>query len=142
MKITLVLERDGDNYWWATADTPGIFIATGADNIEGIRKNVLDLIEDHQAHDGATQPEWQGVTPDTIIWEYTYDLIEVFQAYPEVSPTQLARVMKMNESLIRQYVSGAKYPSAKVAQRIETALRDLGNRLVSVNISIAEVEVV
>jgi hypothetical protein len=139
MKITLVLERgrtENEANWSATAEMPTFFIATMADDFAGIMANVRDLFEDHKEHEGKDNPVFAGIHFDQIEFNFEYDIREIFEAYPEMNVNALARTTGMNPSLLRQYVSGAKFPSATQAKRIETALRDLGQRLTQINIAI------
>jgi predicted RNase H-like HicB family nuclease len=46
-----------------------------------------------------------------------------------ISQSSLARISGINESLMRQYVSGLKRPSRKVTERIESGLKKYADEL-------------
>jgi predicted RNase H-like HicB family nuclease len=46
-----------------------------------------------------------------------------------INQSSLARISGINESLMRQYVSGLKRPSRKVTERIETGLKKYADEL-------------
>lgn len=47
----------------------------------------------------------------------------------EINVSAFARSIGMNESLLRKYTNGITAPSDKQLKRIESAIRELGNRL-------------
>ena len=61
----------------------------------------------------------------------TYDnVIEVlFERFPELNVTQVAKGMNINPVLMRQYVSGKKRPSFERLMDIENYLHKLGEEL-------------
>ncbi len=50
-----------------------------------------------------------------------------------INQSSLARISGINESLMRQYVTGIKRPSRKVTQRIETGLKKYADELRSIS---------
>ena len=129
MQISLILERDSDGDWQATAETPGLFISTIAPTVAAVEQNARELIADYLAHEGQTDARWAGVDAKTVEFEHLYDVQEIFDAHPELNVNALARRMDMNPSLLRQYASGSKHPSEKMAMKIQEAIRELGRAL-------------
>ena len=70
-----------------------------------------------------------------------YHFAFVFQDIPAlidgysglISQSSLARISGINESLMRQYVTGIKRPSRKVTQRIESGLKRYADELSSIS---------
>ena len=58
-------------------------------------------------------------------FNFIFDIGAFFNYYP-LSVSAFARYIGMNESLLRQYVSGAKSPSAKTLARVREGLDSLG----------------
>ena len=67
--------------------------------------------------------------------EISYDLRAFFKEFDELKISSIAKRAKLNESLIRQYASGHKNPSAEQVKKIEDAVHKLGERLPGVAIS-------
>ncbi len=58
----------------------------------------------------------------------------LFKEYNEIKITSIAANANLNPSLLRQYATGNKYPSAEQAKKIESAVHDLAKKLQSVPI--------
>ena len=54
---------------------------------------------------------------------------DLFNEFPELNVRQVARAMGINESLMQQYVNGAKRPTAERRIEIESFLHELAERL-------------
>ncbi len=54
---------------------------------------------------------------------------DLFNEFPELNVRQVARAMGINESLMQQYVNGAKRPTVKRRIEIESFLHKLAERL-------------
>lgn len=59
---------------------------------------------------------------------------ELFNRFPELNVRQVARAMGVNETLMQQYVNGAKRPSAERRAQIESYLHKLAERLATVRL--------
>lgn len=59
-----------------------------------------------------------------------YDNLQaVFKEFRELKISSIAERAELNPSLLCQYATGNKYPSAEQAKKIESALHALGKRL-------------
>lgn len=54
---------------------------------------------------------------------------DLFNEFPELNVRQVARAMGINESLMQQYVNGAKRPTAERRIEIESFLHKRAERL-------------
>lgn len=54
---------------------------------------------------------------------------DLFNEFPELNVRQVARATGINESLMQQYVNGAKRPTAERRIEIENFLHKLAERL-------------
>ena len=61
-------------------------------------------------------------------------ICKLFNNFPELNVRQVARAMGVNESLMQQYVNGAKRPSFERRVEIEQYLHNLGERLMKINL--------
>jgi transcriptional regulator with XRE-family HTH domain len=75
-----------------------------------------------------------GLDADSYEFELEYDLTAFFEQFDYLKITKVAEVSGLNGSLVRQYASGKKYPSAKQAMKIENAIKQLANDLLKVQI--------
>lgn len=53
----------------------------------------------------------------------------LFEKFPELNAGQIAKAMGINETLFRNYINGAKRPSAERVLEIEKFLQKLGKEL-------------
>lgn len=53
----------------------------------------------------------------------------LFEKFPELNAGQIAKEMGINETLFRNYINGAKRPSANRVMDIENFLQKLGKEL-------------
>jgi transcriptional regulator with XRE-family HTH domain len=66
--------------------------------------------------------------------ELSYDLQAFFEEFNELEISSIAERAGLNPSLVRQYATGSKYPSADQAKKIESALHSLAKKLQNVAI--------
>ena len=59
---------------------------------------------------------------------------ELFNTFPELNVRQVARAMGINETLMQQYVNGAKKPTYERRMEIERYIHELGHRLAQISL--------
>ena len=59
---------------------------------------------------------------------------ELFNDFPVLNVRQVARAIGINETLMQQYVNGAKRPSYERRIEIENYIRELGRRLSNIDL--------
>lgn len=64
---------------------------------------------------------------------FSYDIWAFFDKYP-LNVSAIAKRIGINPSLMRQYVSGSRKPSAKRTGEIQAAIRSLGRELASASL--------
>lgn len=69
-----------------------------------------------------------------IEFEYKYDLASFFNYYDWINVSKFARAIGVNDTLMRQYKTGATYISERQTKKIETALHRFGNELTAVRL--------
>lgn len=70
----------------------------------------------------------------TIEPYYLYDLTAIFHVLSYLNITAIAKSAGINPSLMRQYASGSKFPSAKRVSEIERIINELGREMEKVKI--------
>jgi hypothetical protein len=62
----------------------------------------------------------------------TNTLYDLFMAHPEINASAIARRLGMAQSLLAQYISGAKKPSNERLELIKSEIRKIGKELSSI----------
>lgn len=130
--LEIILEKQDDEIW-GRVEAPGFFYTTAGESVDEIEKNLKELIEDFLENEGKTMPEWAGVTSNDIAFTYTSDLTAFFDLFNELKKGTVGSRAGINETLMRQYVSGIKHPSLQQAKKIEEAIHHLGETLLRVS---------
>ncbi|WP_128547159.1 hypothetical protein [Larkinella soli] len=126
--LTVILERD-DGEFWGRIEAPDFLHVTQGATVAIVTKNLRDLVADSLEHELKDKPEWQGVTADTIQFDYVYDLQSFFERFKELKMTAIAERAGLNKNLLHQYVAGHKHPSEQQAKKIENAVHALAEEL-------------
>jgi transcriptional regulator with XRE-family HTH domain len=80
---------------------------------------------------------WPDVDEDISFESFLYEnpepvgISKVFQQYPELNVSAIARRMGMKQSLLAAYISGTKKPSIERIKEIETTIHTIGKELIS-----------
>ncbi|MCB0541057.1 MAG: hypothetical protein KDE33_26355, partial [Bacteroidetes bacterium] len=105
----------------------------GGENYEEVKTNLEQIIREFREEDieiGKQLEKGYNI-------KYEVDLESVFNLIPEVNITQLAKLIKMNPGLLRQYVSGSKKASEKQTNKVMEGIRRLTEKLKSLQITTA-----
>jgi hypothetical protein len=134
MKLQVIIEK-GDNVLYGRIEGNKLFApVTSADTKEEVLANLKMLIQDYQQHEGKNDRFWNKVNVDAVDFDITYDLQAFFQEHDFLNASAIARHADMNESLVRQYATGKKFPSAAQAKKIQETIRFLLKPLHSVSL--------
>jgi predicted RNase H-like HicB family nuclease len=127
-EIEIIIEKQG-NHFWGRTENKG-FMPTGqGKTIAKLLQNIMESIEDYVEHEGRKDKFWNKINPVNLEFLIRYDLQAFFEEFEELKISSIAKRANLNESLLRQYASGNKYPSPEQAKKIETALHELGEKL-------------
>ena len=69
-----------------------------------------------------------------VVFDYSYDVSAFFENFDFLNQTKIADLSGINPSLLRQYASGVKHPSAQQAKKIEIVIHKLAKELKSVSL--------
>jgi hypothetical protein len=120
-KIKFIVEKTNDGYSAYHENSNGI-IATTGDNITELRKNILEATNLQFAHYNKKQ-----VTDENI--SLAFDLGQFFEYYNVINVRGLAERMRMNYTLLTQYITGTKKPSEKQTKKVLEGIKQLGREL-------------
>lgn len=120
-KLQLVLEKEGSKLW-GRVSIDGNLIFDSATTLQALERKLKKAIKDF---DGL----------EDVQFEYAYDLTVFFEKFNFLNQSKIAELAGINPGLIRQYSSGHKQPSREQVGKIENAIRELGAKLKSVQLS-------
>jgi len=123
-RYKLIIEADDGGQLWGRTSVDDNLIVEASKTQEALEAQIKQLIK-----------ELHGIEPDTIEFEVEYDLEAFFQKFDFLKITGIARESEINESLMRQYATGKKYPAKKQVERIEAAIRKLGESLSKITLA-------
>ena len=130
---SVILEKTDAGYSAYLPDLPGC-ISTGM-TIADIKNNIKEAIDFHiegMRIENMPIPERFDGKFDL---SFKMDVSSLFEWFSGIlTKSGVSRITGMNQSLISQYVSGSKSPSAKQTKRIERALHNLGQELLEIEL--------
>lgn len=120
--LELVIEKAEDQIWGRVQFNDNL-ISDFASSISELESKITALLAD-----------FEGVDQKSIQFEHHYDIHALFQKFDFLNISKIAVHAGMNPSLLRQYASGIKNPSAEQAKKIEKTLRQLAHELEQANV--------
>ena len=132
-RICVILEKTDDGYSAYLPDLPGC-ISTGK-TITEIKSNIKDAVDFHIEGMRTENISIPGKFDREFNLSFKMDVASLFEWFSGIlTKSGVSRLTGMNQSLISQYVSGSKSPSAKQTKRIERALHNLGQELLEIEL--------
>jgi len=129
MKLQVIIEK-GNKVLYGRIERGKLFTpTTAADSKAEVLNNLKMLIKDYQKHEGKQDKYWAKVDVTSVVFEIHYDLQAFFEEYDWITASAIARHAQMNESLVRQYATGKKFPSLDQAKKIQNTIRELSKPL-------------
>ena len=128
MQIKVIIEK-GENELWGRIENGEFLPVTQGQTVAEVLDNLKNLIADYLAHEGQEDNFWQKVTPSKLDFAIHYDLQGFFSELGFLNLSVIATLSGMNQSLLRQYAKGLKYPSQAQAEKIEKTVRQLARRM-------------
>lgn len=122
-RIDLIIEKHNDDNLWGRVTYNDNLITDTAQTVAELESNLKVLLQD-----------FENVDPETVEFIRLYDVYALFQKFDYLKVSNIAKRAGMNASLLRQYASGVKHPSAEQAKKIEDTLHRLATQLQEVQI--------
>lgn len=117
IKIELIIEKS-EGILWGRVSYKDNLITETASNLTDLQNKFFTLLDD-----------FEGLKREQVEMEYFYDVYSLFQQFDFLNISKVAVHANMNPSLLRQYASGVKNPSAEQASKIEATLHSLAEEL-------------
>lgn len=131
MKVSIEKQSDGSYIAYNTTGDKVQLIGTG-DSVKEAKEdffNSLDEVLQSYNEIGDDIPEFL----DEEI-EFRFDITSLFEYYSMFNVSALARYLGINDSLMRQYRSGAAQISDKQLEKIEAGIHRLGSELAALRL--------
>lgn len=131
MKVSIEKQSDGSYIAYNTTGDKVQLIGTGNTVKEAKEDFFNSLDEVLQSYDdlGDDIPEF--LNEDI---EFRFDITSLFEYYSMFNVSALARYLGINDSLMRQYRSGAAQISDKQLEKIEVGIHRLGSELAALRL--------
>ena len=103
------------------------------ETVEKLKRDLADGLSFHieGLYEDEREPWMIGPFDFEFVFQDISALIDGYNGL--INQSSLARISGINESLMRQYVTGIKRPSRKVTQRIESGLKRYADELRSIS---------
>ena len=134
MKLTIILET-ADNDFQGVINHPKFTILAMEDSMEELLTSFSNQIQGFMDNELKDDMEWQGVKVGDIAFDYVATVEGIFDTFDFLKISAVAREAGINESQLRQYASGIKYPSIPTAKKIEQALHKLAHSMLSMQVA-------
>ena len=134
MKLTIILETS-DNDFQGVISHPDFSILGMEDSMEALMATFKEQIQGLLDNELKEKAEWQGVKIQDIEFDYVATIEGIFDTFSFLKISAVAREAGINESLLRQYANGIKYPSIPTAQKIERVLHRLAQSMLSMQVA-------
>lgn len=123
MKVTIEKQKDGSYIAYNKAGEGFIAIGTGADVNEAKADffNSIKEMKESYIECGDEVPAALDGEP-----EFSFDLASFFEYYSFINVSAFAKIIGINDSLMRQYKKGNTYVSDSQLQRIQNAINGIG----------------
>ena len=129
--LTAIIERNEDAFFAYILEIEGC--VSGGVSYEEVKTNLEHIVNEFMADDEEISKQLK----KGYKIKYEVDLESVFNLIPEINITQLAKLIKMNPGLLRQYVSGSKKASEKQTNKVMQGIKLLTEKLKSLQITAA-----
>ena len=123
-KIEMIVERTNTGYSAYATNYP---VVTVGANLDELKANMLEASNLY-----LEEMDKAPIEADSI--KVTLDLPQFFEFYKVINAKALSERIGMNQSLLAQYITGQKKPSAKQVDRILEGVRSVGRELSEIDL--------
>lgn len=127
--LQLIIEKGEEGLYGRIEGRKSFLPVTYGHSKQEVIENLKELIKDYQQHEKDGDAFWLKLDVNKIEFEILFDLQSFFAEHDFLNVSSIARHAGMNESLVRQYASGKKFPSTEQTKKIETVIKSLAKDL-------------
>jgi hypothetical protein len=132
--LQVIIEKGDDGLYGRIEGRKSYLPVTFGNTKKEVLQNLKELIKDYQKHEKNGDSFWLKLDIEALQFEITYDLQSFFSEHDFLNASAIARHANMNESLVRQYATGKKFPSVEQAKKLEDTIRQLTKELNKVSL--------
>ena len=132
--LQVIIEKGDDGLFGRIEGRKSYLPVTYGKSKNEVLNNLRELIKDYQLHEKDGDNFWLKMDVNTLQFQLVYDLQAFFSEHDFLNASAIARHANMNESLVRQYATGKKFPSLEQAKKLETVIRELTKDLNKVSL--------
>jgi len=132
--IQVIIEKSDDGLYGRIEGRKSYLPVTFGNSKKEVLQNLKELIKDYQKHERNGDSFWLKLDIEALQFEIAYDLQSFFSEHDFLNASAIARHANMNESLVRQYATGKKFPSVEQAKKLEDTIRQLTKELNKVSL--------
>ena len=126
-KVSLIVEKSKDGKLWGRIEFNEDLIVDSANSLDVLERKMKKLLQ-----------KFHQLEPGNLELEPVYDLSALFSQKDYLNVSAIASKAGINPGLMRQYVSGFKYPSLERAKAIEKIINNLGHELIGVKLAVVK----
>ena len=131
MKVSIEKQSDGSYIAYNTTGEKVQLIGTG-DTVKEAKEDFFNSIEEIKESYVSIGDSMPSCLDEDI--EFHFDLSSLFEYYSMFNVSALGRYLGINDSLMRQYRSGAAQISDKQLEKIEAGIHRLGTELAALRL--------
>ena len=131
LKVNVEKHKDG-TYWGTVSDVPGVVTSFG-DSLAELKENLQQAYADYYELAVELKEDYISELEANPTFTYLLNLKNIFNLLPEVKISNIAKKANINASLLRQYKTGKTVASEEQANKVLTAMHQLGEELLSVS---------
>ena len=119
--VKLIVEKNKDGFWGQLAEIPDVFCQ--GETLDELKANCNEAYE--------LYCETFQQKTEKLGFEIVVDLTQFFELNDYINISKLANRIGINQSLLRQYAKGLKYPGIKQVEKIQRTVQKVGEELMN-----------
>ena len=130
----VIIEKSDEGLYGRIEGRKSYLPVTFGKSKKEVLENLTSLIKDYQENEKDGDRFWLNLNLEKLEFEIAYDLQSFFSEHDFLNASSIARHANMNESLVRQYATGKKYPSLEQAKKLEDTIHNLTKELSKISL--------
>ncbi len=126
-KLSLIIEKTKDDRFWGRIEFDDDLLLDSARSADALERKMKKLLT-----------KFHQIDPANVQLEVSYDLSALFSKIEYLNASAVASKAGISPLLLRQYISGFKYPSLERAKIIETTINELGQELIGIKVTVVK----
>jgi len=129
--VKIIIEKTEDMFSAYADNVEGVY--AGGDTVDEVKQSVLDairLLKEYNSEDNIP-----AILKGNYEIVYEFDAVSLLSYFKGIfTNSAFEKITGINQRQIQHYASGLRKPNPETAQKIETALHNLGKELLAVEL--------